>query len=77
MQPGISALGPSSGRNCRDGPCWARALRLPGMPQATARETAGGGTAYIDFLRLDDSATLRIVETKIGHDEMIVLQGLD
>ena len=37
----------------------------------------GGGTGYIDFLRLDDDATLHIVETKIGHDEMLVLQGLD
>jgi hypothetical protein len=37
----------------------------------------GGGTAYIDFLRLDDDATLHIVETKVGHDEMLILQGLD
>ncbi len=37
----------------------------------------GGGTAYIDFLRLGDDGTLHIVETKIGHDEMLVLQGLD
>jgi len=37
----------------------------------------GGGTAYIDFLRMDDSGILHIIETKIGHDEMLVLQGLD
>ena len=37
----------------------------------------GGGTAYIDFLRMGDDGTLHIVETKIGHDEMLVLQGLD
>ena len=37
----------------------------------------GGGTGYIDFLRLDDCGTLHITETKIGHDEMLVLQGLD
>jgi len=32
----------------------------------------GGGTAYIDFLRMDDSGILHIIETKIGHDEMLV-----
>lgn len=37
----------------------------------------GGGTAYIDFLRMDESGILHIIETKIGHDEMLVLQGLD
>ena len=38
----------------------------------------GGGIGYIDFLRIDDnSETLHITETKIGHDEMLVLQGLD
>jgi hypothetical protein len=26
---------------------------------------------------MDDSGILHIVETKIGHDEMLVLQGLD
>jgi hypothetical protein len=37
----------------------------------------GSGPAYIDFLRMDDHGILHIVETKIGHDEMLVLQGLD
>jgi hypothetical protein len=38
---------------------------------------AGYGRGYVDFLRLDDTGTLHIVETKIGHDEMLILQGLD
>lgn len=37
----------------------------------------GGGAGYIDFLRLDENGTLHVVETKIGDDEMLVLQGLD
>lgn len=36
-----------------------------------------GGIAFIDFLRLDAEGVLHIVETKIGDDEMLVLQGLD
>ena len=31
----------------------------------------------IDFLGVDNSGHLHIVETKIGGDEMLVLQGLD
>jgi hypothetical protein len=37
----------------------------------------GGGRGYIDLLRLDPEGVLHIIETKIGHDEMLVLQGLD
>lgn len=37
----------------------------------------GGSSAFIDFLYLDDHDVLHIVETKIGHDEFLVLQGLD
>ena len=33
--------------------------------------------AFIDFLGRDDQERLRVVETKIGNDEMLVLQGLD
>ena len=36
-----------------------------------------GGTGYIDFLRVEHDGTMHIVETKIGHDEFVVLQGLD
>jgi hypothetical protein len=48
-----------------------------GLEREFPAKRPGGGTAYIDFLRLDDDATLHIVETKIGHDEMLILQGLD
>lgn len=37
----------------------------------------GTPRAYIDFLGLDASGGLHIIETKIGEDAMIVLQGLD
>jgi hypothetical protein len=37
----------------------------------------GGGRGFIDLLRLDPAGVLHIIETKIGHDEMLVLQGLD
>jgi len=37
----------------------------------------GGGTGYIDFLRLDRRGVLHIIETKIGDDEFVVLQSLD
>ena len=36
-----------------------------------------GGTGYIDFLRVEHDGTMHIVETKIGLDEFVVLQGLD
>ncbi len=35
------------------------------------------GRAFLDFLGIDEKGTLRIIETKIGEDEMMVLQGLD
>lgn len=37
----------------------------------------GGGTGFIDLLRLDAKGRLHIIETKIGHDEMLIFQGLD
>ena len=36
-----------------------------------------GGTGYIDFLRVEHDGTMHIIETKIGLDEFVVLQGLD
>lgn len=36
-----------------------------------------GRRAYVDFLAVDDSKRLHVVETKIGHDNEIVLQALD
>jgi Restriction Endonuclease associating with ARP len=33
--------------------------------------------AFIDFLGIDASGRIHVVETKIGNDEMLVLQGLD
>lgn len=33
--------------------------------------------AYIDFLGHDDDGRMHVVETKIGNDPMLVLQGLD
>jgi Restriction Endonuclease associating with ARP len=33
--------------------------------------------AYIDFLGIDAAGRIHVVETKIGNDEMLVLQGLD
>jgi len=35
------------------------------------------GRACIDFLGSDDANSLRVIETKIGDDPMLVLQGLD
>ncbi|MEX5636820.1 hypothetical protein [Parafrankia sp. FMc2] len=37
----------------------------------------GGRTGYVDFVSVDDTGLLHIVETKIGGDEFLVLQGLD
>jgi hypothetical protein len=37
----------------------------------------GGGRAYIDFLAQHEEGGLHVVETKIGTDTMLVLQGLD
>lgn len=36
-----------------------------------------GKRAYLDFLGLGSGSTLHVVETKIGPDPMLVLQGLD
>jgi hypothetical protein len=33
--------------------------------------------SYMDFLGADDHGRLHVIETKIGDDEMLVLQGLD
>ena len=35
------------------------------------------GRAFIDFLGVDGHGVVHVVETKIGPDEMLVLQGLD
>lgn len=53
---------------------WGSADRL--KREFPARRPTGG-VAFIDFLRLDADGVLHIVETKIGDDEMLVLQGLD
>ncbi len=37
----------------------------------------GGERAYIDLLGVDRAGSIHIVETKIGSDVMLVLQGLD
>lgn len=48
---------------------------------ATSREFPAmrpvGRRAYIDLLAVDDRGAIHVVETKIGADEMLVLQGLD
>lgn len=36
-----------------------------------------GGTGFIDLVALDDDGTLHLIETKLGSDPMLVLQGLD
>ena len=36
-----------------------------------------GGRAFLDFLGVDEHGVLHIVETKVGADAMMVLQGLD
>lgn len=38
---------------------------------------AGGALGYIDFLGIDAAGTVHVVETKIGPDPMLPLQGLD
>lgn len=52
-----------------------------GWPDPVIREfptlRPGGGTGYIDFLRTERDGALHIVETKIGRDPFVVLQGLD
>lgn len=56
----------------------AEQLAWPNRPEREfPARRPGGGTGYIDFLRLDAAEVLHIVETKIGHDEFLVLQGLD
>ncbi|WP_035920756.1 hypothetical protein [Frankia sp. QA3] len=37
----------------------------------------GGRTGYIDFVTVDETDRLHVIETKIGDDEFLVLQGLD
>jgi hypothetical protein len=56
---------------------WRR--ELPAVRPAAAgkgSDALGGRRAYIDFLGVKGSA-LHVVETKIGPDEFLVLQGLD
>lgn len=61
------------------GPPWS--TRGPGVASpATGNPACVSGnksTAFIDFLFLDDHDVLHVVETKIGHDEFLVLQGVD
>ena len=35
------------------------------------------GRAFLDFLGVDEKGTLHVLETKVGGDVMMVLQGLD
>ena len=51
------------------------------VPASVRREfpcvRPGGERAYIDLFGLDAAGSMHIVETKIGSDVMLVLQGLD
>ena len=63
----------------------ARLADHPGVlglvPESVRREfpcvRPGGERAYIDLLGVDSTGSMHIVETKIGSDVMLVLQGLD
>lgn len=52
------------------------ALRNPLYREFPARRI-GGQRAFIDFLGVSTAGDVHVVETKIGSDEMLVLQGLD
>jgi hypothetical protein len=57
---------------------WA-GLGFPGggpLREFPARR-ADGTPGVIDFLQLDSLGVLHVMETKIGHDEFLVLRGLD
>lgn len=58
-------------------PACADRLGLTAMIREYPAHRPGGGTGFIDFLGLDTAGHLHIVETKIGHDPKVVLQGLD
>ena len=51
------------------------------VPESVRREfpclRPGGERAYIDLLGVDSAGSIHVVETKIGHDVMLVVQGLD
>lgn len=61
--------------------------RTVGLEQPVLREVpawrprgskeSGRGRGFIDLLGLDAHGTLALIETKLGDDEMLVLQGLD
>ena len=60
----------------------ARAEKLTGSMKVGLRREVpakrpGGGTGFIDFVFVDTQGVLHLVETKIGADPMLVLQGLD
>ena len=47
------------------------------MREFPAWRPGSNRAAYIDFLANDAHGRLHVVETKIGADAMLVLQGLD
>jgi len=55
----------------RELPAW-RPSGSAGTSQPTPR-----GRGFVDLAGLDDAGTLLLVETKLGADHMLVLQGLD
>jgi Restriction Endonuclease associating with ARP len=52
-------------------------LGLVAMPREFPAYRPPHQRAYIDFLGIDTAGRIHVVETKIGNDEMLVLQGLD
>jgi len=54
-----------------------RRLRLRHLAREFPAIRAGGERGYIDFLAVGAEGRLHVVETKIGPDPMLVLQGLD
>lgn len=55
----------------------ARDLGLVHMVREFAIRRPGSPARYVDFVGVDQRGDIHVVETKIGNDEMLVLQGLD
>lgn len=55
----------------------ARDLGLVHMVRELAIRRPGRRPRYVDFVGVDQRGDIHVVETKIGNDEMLVLQGLD
>ena len=54
-----------------------RRLRLRHLAREFPATRTGGERGYIDFLAVGADRRLHVVETKIGPDPMLILQGLD